>query len=666
MDWKGFVNPYNFIGFQKEKAKAYTDEDVHTGVIEYSITTKTPLFIPNSSSETAFCESDEVAEHKSYDFFSYTELDGKKRYEKEYHIPVIPGSEMRGVVRNAYETLTDSCMGLLNEEEYPIKRSGEQFKPALIYRNSAGNYSLLEAKSLRIGEKAPSKKVPPGFSDYKNGDVIYYQEPPKNDKHQPCPIEDYSTKKNGYRKKGYLLKWGMGVEKARYHVFTAKANEAQRDVVRKIHLSKDIIERQLYRIIDSYLSVPAITSDNEAAYKEYRQDLEQFLGKKEEGYFPVNYSQPSENSPQIFYLSPATLTKEISTNSIGKLAGDFKPCRDEICPACDLFGYVGENNEVAKGSQIRFSDLYVQGEEKAENYYACNKLTIEALGEPKLGNIDFYLKRPAGASFWTYDYLIRPTIKDGKKTGELEIRDGVLRGRKFYWHHRKVNTSRSVMTTKLNKTIRPVKKDIVFTGKLYFESISKRQLDQLIWLLNSGNEKLGLKLGGAKPLGFGSISCQVQCVQERVIRLKNGNLNYELMELPVDGITYESAGFSSTVKKEFYKIAGLETIPENVEITYPKTIEQKGQPLTEGFKWFVNNHKTLSGGGMRGRNNVRIETVLPSILDEDVSMEYNLPSQTSRGGAKGFNGGSGKTSGNGRNRGNSQGNFRKNNQRGRH
>ena len=176
------------------------------------------------------------------------------------------------------------------------------------------------------------------------------------------------------------------------------------------------------------------------------------------------------------------------------------------------------------------------------------------------------------------------------------------------------------MTTKLNKTIRPVKKDIVFTGKLYFESISKRQMDQLIWLLNSGNEKLGLKLGGAKPLGFGSISCQVQCVQERVIRLKNGNLNYELMELPVDGITYESAGFSSTVKKEFYKIAGLETIPENVEITYPKTIEQKGQPLTEGFKWFVNNHKTLSGGGMRGRNNVRIETVLPSILDEDVSM----------------------------------------------
>ena len=70
---------------------------------------------------------------------------------------------MRGVVRNAYETLTDSCMGILNEEEYPIKRSGEQFKPALIYRDSAGNYSLLEAKSLRIGEKHRQKKSATGI-----------------------------------------------------------------------------------------------------------------------------------------------------------------------------------------------------------------------------------------------------------------------------------------------------------------------------------------------------------------------------------------------------------------------------------------------------------------------------------------------------------------------
>ena len=129
-----FVNPYNFIHLPEKKAMAYGETDRHTGVIHYTITTKTPLFVPNSSSETAFKESDDTPDHKSYDFFSYTELDGKKRYEgkENYHVPVIPGSEMRGVVRNVYETLTDSCMGLLNEATYPVKRSPARFEHGLI------------------------------------------------------------------------------------------------------------------------------------------------------------------------------------------------------------------------------------------------------------------------------------------------------------------------------------------------------------------------------------------------------------------------------------------------------------------------------------------------------------------------------------------------------
>ena len=145
-----FVNPYNFIKFPEEKAQAYTEEDWHTGIIEYSITTKTPLFIPNSSSEKAFKATDNAQEpeHKSYDFFSYTELSEEERYDGKYHVPVIPGSEMRGVVRSVYETLTDSCMGLLNEEAYPVKRSAEKFLPALIQRVRKGrvtSYVLLEA-----------------------------------------------------------------------------------------------------------------------------------------------------------------------------------------------------------------------------------------------------------------------------------------------------------------------------------------------------------------------------------------------------------------------------------------------------------------------------------------------------------------------------------------
>lgn len=614
---KGFVNPYNFIKFPKKKETAYGEEDRHTGVIKYTITTKTPLFIPNSSSECAFSQSDEAEKHKSYDFFSYTELDPKKRYDTKCHIPVIPGSEMRGVVRNVYETLTDSCMGLLNTDEYPVKRSMEKFKPALIYRNQKGEFSLYEAKALRIGEAALKNSIPKGFEKVSNGALIYYQEPDRNDDDQPQPIMKYTVNEEleKYSDKGYLLKWGMGLKKKRYHVFVINEDE---DSDKDIHLSKDIIERKLLRVVDSYLSEPTVKPNDKAAYEEYQKDVENFLMEKKEGYFPVNYSKMSNG---IYYLAPATLTKEVSDNTLGKLAGKFEPCEKNYCPACELFGYVGKNNESCKGSRIRFSDMYVTKKLEEEKLYYIEEgkpITIQALGGPKLGNVEFYLKKPEGANFWTYDYYI------SKKQQEV-IRAGELRGRKYYWHHQEMDLHRETdkkKINKLNKTIRPVKDEMTFRGELYFEGISRKQMNQLIWILNSGSEGLGLKLGGAKPFGYGSISCKVEEVVERNIEVKAGKIKYNLKPISTM-VSYDDAGLSKEVKEEFYKIAGLNSVPKNVEITYPKDKGQKGKPLTKGYSWFVNNHKTLSGGMARGRADVKIERVLPEIMDEDFSMEYN-------------------------------------------
>lgn len=127
------INPYEFIKLPDKKRKQYEDEDKHTGVIEYTIKTYTPLFIPNSSTDKAFKISDEVLqkkseEHKSYDFYSYTMLDENERYDEIYHQPVIPGSEIRGMVRNLYETLTDSCMSGLSENEIPEVSLPKNFK----------------------------------------------------------------------------------------------------------------------------------------------------------------------------------------------------------------------------------------------------------------------------------------------------------------------------------------------------------------------------------------------------------------------------------------------------------------------------------------------------------------------------------------------------------
>lgn len=81
--------------------------------------------------------------------------------------------------------------------------------------------------------------------------------------------------------------------------------------------------------------------------------------------------------------------------------------------------------------------MYVTEEKEDPNdYYVCDHVTIQALGEPKLGNTEFYLRRPKGASFWNYDYYIQ--------NGKPVMSDGVLRGRKYYWHHRNVNLKEEI------------------------------------------------------------------------------------------------------------------------------------------------------------------------------------------------------------------------------
>lgn len=653
-----FLNPYNFISFPQKKAEAYTDTDKHTGVIEYTITTKTPLFIPNSSADKAFKESETVTDHKSYDFFSYTNLDSKKIYENEYHLPVIPGSEMRGVVRNAYETLTDSCMGLLNEEIYPVKRSYEKFIPGLLYKNK-DKLVLYSAASYRVDIKISRK--------YKNGKKLYFTPQratkEKKDKNGNVKtirywkiITSVGENRGNYLKEGYLLKWGMGLIesedknnkncdnknfnnknsniKANYHIYQAKKEEEIS------FFTREKVERKVVAVIDSYLAQPAITPENEKAYMEYKKDLVDFLNGNEEKYFPVNYSALDKEN---IYLAPAVYSKEIYNNSIGKLAGEFAPCKEDFCPACDLFGHIGKTNKTCKGSGIRFTDLYVKEEKTPENYnqyYLENKITLQTLGGPKLGNVEFYLKKPdKNASFWTYDYYIL--------NWNVKVAPGELRGRKYYWHHPQVHFEK-VEPTNLNKTVRPVKEGIEFKGKLYYESISKKQLEQLIWILNSGSEQLGLKLGAGKPLGLGSISCVVNQVQERKINLTGGSLEYSVEEIPLKNITYGTVGFSQNVKEEFYLIAGLNTVSKNIPITYPRTYEQKNGKMEEGFKWFGLNHWIgKDGKGMIGnRKNVEILKTLPSIktdkgLPYDPQVErkkqYWNSNHSGNGGNKGRN-----------------------------
>lgn len=515
-----FVNPYNFISLPSEKKLAYGDTQDLYGVIHYTLTTETPLFIPNSSNAKVFKESNK-GKHKSYDFYSYTDLRRFNKNLEETYEPVIPGSEIRGVVRNVYETLTDSCMSQLNSD---IK------KPKLYKGYIRKDNNVI---SLCYRDKDKKEKIVTNLND-----------------------EDINKLNNAIK-------------------------NCNKSFNCKIPLYKKSADKEYY------------------VYYVYKDK-------------------------KIEFLAP---TKIVNMN-LKDYAGSFAPCEKKLCPACDLFGKIGENG---KGSHIRFSDMLVI--DKKPNWY-CKPTTIAPLASPKIKCYEFYLKEPdSDVDYWTYFTY--------EKEGETHLYKSELRGRKYYWHHDlnavKNKLKKNQNPSSQNKTIRPVKENVSFKGDLYFDGISKKQLKQLVWILNCGqlnnenNKQLGLKLGMGKPLGLGSVSLIVNDVNIRKISKNNNQLLYQCNPYSTknlkDYLEDVDVGFSTASLEEFEKIADLNAM-KGIKVCYPYTLDKEGKKDFKSFNWFKMNRTKKDDDGNEIKH---VNQALPSIKNpyletytkEDASQENN-------------------------------------------
>lgn len=627
-----FLNVYNFVPLPKRKAEKYEDQDEytgehigkHTGVITYSITTKTPLFIPNTSSEQAFRMQKEVpVEHKSYDFYSYREMESYKIYDEIPEKPVLPGSELRGMIRGIYETLTDSCMGILNEEEVPSIRTDETFKAGLLHRCEEEQLELVRANKYRYCMNHDKSRHTYEETNYQEGQKLYYQKVPfgKN------IIADCRVKPGGkFVCEGYLLK-GMGDRSLgkKYSAGIFRPKYEQGEFGRQLQVERQLTDTDVERlkeVLKSYREQPKV---EENCYQEYKEKLEEFLSGKGEEFFPVYYSVVGDN---LLYLAPACITRELSYHTVGELAGDFAPCKnaETMCPACDLFGRVGKSNEDSHASKLRFADAYPkQDMEPAEYYERLQPITLESLSGPKIGNVEFYLYRPEKdiggikkqASFWTYDYY----VLDGK----LYVEQGRLRGRKYYWHQPGVKLPTDIEKTKLNKTVRPVREKVTFIGKVYFDKISQTQLNQMIWILNCGadNSDLAYKLGAGKPLGLGSVECKVMEVTERTVGMDNGRIFYNEKHYKPDIPEYDKLCFSQCCKNEFFLMNSFRAAEKVLQISYPVTEEQFGKPVQEGFKWFLQNREVYgnnANGEEKKSANKKVNSRKKMIIHESLPL----------------------------------------------
>lgn len=626
-----FTNPYNFIPLGTKRAGAEEEKGALTGTITYSVYTRTPLFIPNTSNSRAFTlladEKNPVdPEHKIYDFFSYADLsDTSHTYEKEYHAPIIPGSEIRGMLRSNFEILTNSCMSSLDEDAVLSKRTGHIFTPGLLKKNADGSFSLYEATDYlwrTKGENNTQDELQ--WKDkyfvrkcyrqkaFLEGEKVYFRIK-RRDKGKPLAMQVSCVWQRGMTT-GYIIKGEDGPEmtepgkpvnisKAKgekhcCHIFVPKAQPKYRK------LSSESI-RHLDLVLTEY------KNNEKHPYHEYTAQWKKFRGSEvkvgEENYFPVYYSNPVGDSSaprpremakraveDFLMLSPACITREIYSNRLKKLVNGFQPCSDKrhLCPACALFGTIG--SEFAVSSRLRFSDLIC--EEKPENCYE-RIVTLPPLSSPKLNNMEFYLKKPAqDAWFWTYDYYVNAA-------GQVIPCMPQINGRKFYWHQMQSELPQNVARTKLNMTIRPVRKGVLFQGKLYFEKLTHRELEELVWLLNTGEENLleekkhGYKLGAAKPLGFGSIAIGVTGVFLRRIVADKENRTVCRKEIPWESSGNAEEYFDRTVVRNFQKMTAFDAVAGRF-VSYPivNGQTQNAADTDNGYEWFTANHKAYDRG----------------------------------------------------------------------
>lgn len=309
-----------------------------------------------------------------------------------------------------------------------------------------------------------------------------------------------------------------------------------------------------------------------------------------EGYFPVYASEVGNPGHSYYYLSPACITKEAYQNTIGKILknhGNLKPCSDpsDLCPACSLFGMAAKKG--GKASSICFGDAKCAME--IEGDY-MDPVTLQELSQPKVSSTEFYLIRPEDAEFWTYDYKV-VYDKDGSLKLELCGDEVNIAGRKFYWHSRVGEDDKvffpQTEVTERNKTVRPVKSNITFTEDIYFDRISRTQLDQLLMILNiSGEGKWGYKLGAGKPLGLGSITMNVTGCDIRMIELDEESKSivyssqkyedYFLEKMPVfdsERESYEQFHFEKDNVDLLLRIADFHAA-DGFTVTYPVTQTQ--------------------------------------------------------------------------------------------
>lgn len=550
-----FINPYNFVSTTQKVRRNAVEKGNLTGYITCTLRVEDMLVLPD------------IAQNPDLQSFSFFSAEDN---------PIIPGSELRGCIRAAYEAVTESCFSVINSNllSKRMSKPNNRRAPGILMKEK-GKWVIYSAK-YRQGKKK--------LKEWENGI------------HCDCARKWFKLDEKPTINNTYF-----------YMIRNRKNNRISSGAI----CGDDDIDKLIQIFETYYEGIKKVETEDAEKLKKiircYQEDLRHMKNAENSDIMvPVFYEKDDVNL--LVYLSPAQTGRVAFENTVPSLLDNHTPCdgKKGYCPACSLFGSLGDKNPLA--SRLRFTDATEK--ESGSVNISDRYVILPELSSPKLSSPEFYSTcgdKTESVTVWDYDS------------------DGVaLRGRKFYFHG--LPKEADILGPRQIET-KVAESGSLFTFKLYFDRIKEEQLQQLLWMLtigdNQSDSKQMHKIGMGKPVGYGSVKITVDNICFRKFDVTS--FAYSVEEKQYDEYMKEfdiEDHFDMKALSDFKTITNYSmTVREDngikseiIPISYPiaerepKDEKETSENLSAGHQWFTGNRKTNNTFG-------RILPVLSSDID---------------------------------------------------
>lgn len=609
----GYVGaPYNFVPFSP-MVYQYSDEELTghnelkeeliSGEIDYEITAKSPIFIDNGDKDHP-------------DFF---------RNEKgEY---AIPGSSVRGLLRNNVQILGLSAIGN-DVDDYRLMYRRVGVTKTVLDKGRYDSFFGDDTITIKVGNKnrnvSVMKNVKAGYIKREHGRYWIYQTVldcigPKFGEmnyyvlSERTIIGDYLEKKDrfGY---GFFRNGGEQYLQHEYEEFTEIPNGKRTKYVGTPNRGYKPYHQPIsYRIKDQRQVTEVLTpgktgyqqgyavgtgpmDEKKAVYiipevdmnKEpilipendvnaYKIDLENKKNALKSKGGVEAYALPEEGEIRpVFYIQKGGAVyfgytprlRLFFDHSIAEgLPQNHISSRPDFATA--MFGYSNQDGSAYR-SKLSFTDAVVQVSEKV-----------------KPGDVQrVILSSPKPSSYLDYICVDQKGNPLSYNADHFQ-----LRGVKQYWIRKNPVPSEAKKgeknkEDKVSSALRPLPEETVFNGTVRFQNLTQKELGLLLWSIRL-NEHSWMNIGKAKAYGYGTVAVQITGARKISISKAyslDGILNlkpYEDIDVDVaiDGYKtkmnqwLKTKGSSSSIEelpsvKDFFRMKDSTKIPRDNDIRY--------------------------------------------------------------------------------------------------